>query len=355
MTATGFPPQTTPATQTQAGSKAPEDFGCFGPGSITWRVWSYPTSLTIGFQRAVVIEELDPFLIAPVNITRKIVNNARVRYDNTLRYFAIVAFGDTRTVVKASDALVRIHARMVGVEPVSGLHFDANNPDSQMWIHLTAWHSILYAYEVYGPGKLSSEDENRYWQECAIAASFQTCDPEKVPRTRAGVQQYFAQMRPRLAASEAAQGIMDHLLNADVMFPPVPALLRPGAWLVNRALRVMTLATMPAWQRNLAGLPLSGASAWLARAVGRAVFRTFSALAPKRLQLALLAQISPATAPVVRHVLLGEPVNNPEVLTPEQAFARHKTPMPIEQYRKLRMSPEKAAQIVYGPSAPVPV
>ena len=27
-----------------------EDHGFFGPGSVTWRVWGYPTSLTVGFQ-----------------------------------------------------------------------------------------------------------------------------------------------------------------------------------------------------------------------------------------------------------------------------------------------------------------
>ncbi|MFZ5723902.1 MAG: oxygenase MpaB family protein [Pseudomonadota bacterium] len=343
------------ATAGNAAYEAPEDYGFFGPDSVTWRVWSYPTSLTIGFQRAVVVEELDPFLIAPVYLSQKIVNRARVRYDNTLRYFAIVAFGDSRSVVKAADALVRIHARAVGVEPVTGLHFDANNPDSQLWIHLTAWHSILYAYEVYGPGKLSEADENRYWEECAVAAQFQTCDPAKVPRTREGVRQYFARMRPRLAASEAAQQIMDHLLNAEVMFPPVPALLRPGAWLVNKALRAMTLATMPEWQRGLAGLRQGRLTVWLARRLGRIMFRSFAVLTPRRLQLELLGFISPATRPVVRHVLLGEPARTAEVLTPEQAFARYRTPAPVEQYGKLRMSPEKAAQVVYAPSSPLPV
>lgn len=354
MDSSGFSPAGAPASGRGAVRKAPEDYGFFGPDSVTWRVWSYPTSLTIGFQRAVVIEELDPFLIAPVYITQKIVNNARIRYDNTLRYFATVAFGDSRSVVKAADALVRIHARAVGVEPVSGLHFDANNPDSQLWIHLTAWHSILYAYEVYGPGRLSDADEKRYWEECAVAAQFQTCDPEKVPRTREGVRQYFARMRPRLAASEAAQGIMDHLLNAEVMFPPVPVLLRPGAWFVNRILRAMTLATMPEWQRRLAGLRQGRLDAWLTRRLGRAFFRTFAVLASKRLQLALLERISPATGPVVRHVLLDEPAQTTDVLTPEQAFVRHRTPSPVEQYRKLRMPPEQAAQIVYTPSSPVP-
>ena len=42
-----------------------EDYGFFGPDSVTWKVWTYPTSLTVGFQRAVVVEELDPHALRP--------------------------------------------------------------------------------------------------------------------------------------------------------------------------------------------------------------------------------------------------------------------------------------------------
>ena len=71
---------------------------------------------------------------------------------------ATVAFADSRTAVKASEVLMKVHARNVGIEPVSGNRYDANDPDSQLWILLTGWHSVLYAYEKYGPGKLSAED-----------------------------------------------------------------------------------------------------------------------------------------------------------------------------------------------------
>src|SRR5919112_3634748 len=81
----------------------PEDHGFFGPGSVTWKVWSYPTSLTVGFQRAVVVEELDPFLLASVEATNRVRTQARTRYDRTIRYFATVAFADSRTAVKASE------------------------------------------------------------------------------------------------------------------------------------------------------------------------------------------------------------------------------------------------------------
>ena len=33
-----------------------EDYGFFGPDSVTWKVWSYPTSMLLGFSRAVTIE-----------------------------------------------------------------------------------------------------------------------------------------------------------------------------------------------------------------------------------------------------------------------------------------------------------
>ena len=174
-----------------------------------------------------------------------------------------------------------------------------------------------------------------------------------MPRTREGIRQYFEQMRPRLAASEATQEVMDHLLNAEVMFPPMPRALFAGTWIANKLLRLATLATLPQWQRRLANLSLSQPGAVLVRKLGRIAFRSFALLASKRLQLALLRRISPATAPIVRHVLLGTPVQNPVVLSPAEAFERDQTPMPAAQYQRLKMSPEKAATIVYSPSAPM--
>ena len=325
----------------------PEDNGLFGPGSVSWRVWGYPTSLTVGFQRAVVVEELDPFLVASVYASQKIVTQARTRYDRTIRYFATVAFGDSRTFTKASEVLMKVHARNVGVEPVSGLRFDANNPDSQLWILLTGWHSVLYAYETYGPGKLSPEDEARYWDECAIAAELQTCDPEQVPRTREGIREYFEQMRPRLAASEATQEVMDHLLNAEVVFPPLPRIAKPGAWVVSRILRAATIATLPRWQRNLANLRQPRMVDALIRLPMRISYRE-AALSP-RLQILALRMISPSTVPVAAPMLLGVQAQRDETLTPSEAFARYDITTPAELYSELQGPGDDA--IAYPPSA----
>ncbi|SDH12024.1 Uncharacterized conserved protein, DUF2236 family [Rhodococcus triatomae] len=311
----------------------PEDYGFFGPDSITWKVWGYPTSLTVGFQRAVVIEELDPFLIAAVDDTGKIYTQPRIRYDHTLRYFAIAAFADSRTATKAAEILVKVHGRAFGTEPISGNAYDANDPGQQLWIHLTAWHSILYAYEMYGPGKLTPEEEGRYWDECAIAAELQTCDPADIPRTREGIREYFARERPRLAASEAAQAMMHQLLDAKVMFPPVPWFLRPGAWVVSRTLRAATIATMPAWQRALGGLHQPRIVDRLLRPLMTLVF--WMVAQSNTAQLLLLRWISPSTYPVVEPVLRPVLPRRLVTTTPAEAFRRHGVDTPVDAYRKL--------------------
>jgi uncharacterized protein (DUF2236 family) len=307
------------------------DYGFFGPESVTWKVWSYPTSLALGFLRAVVVEELDPFLLASVAQSGQVQARPRLRYDRTMQYFATVKFGDTASVLAAADTLMKIHSRAVGTDPVTGRPFDANDPDSQLWIHLTAWHSILYTYEVFGPGKLAAHEEEQYWEECARAAEFQTIDPADVPRTREGIRAYFEAYRPRLIASEVAQGMMDFLLDADAIVLP-PELPAPLRRLFTAATRRAVIATLPHWMRRLGGTPQPAVVDALAVAVTRPVIRLLAA--STTLQLALLRVASPRTVPVLEPVLRGTPAVAPVVSRPAEAYAAH-GPTPREQYAAL--------------------
>ena len=158
-----------------------DDYGFFGPGSPSWKVWASPTAL-IGFQRSVVLEHFDPFLAAAVADSAGIYSDPRGRLDRTLAYFLTVAVADGRTAVGVSDALMKVHAKAKGIEPISGARYSANNPDAQLWIHVTGWHSVLKCYERYGPGPLSPAEESRFWAESRIAAELQTCKPSDVLR-----------------------------------------------------------------------------------------------------------------------------------------------------------------------------
>ncbi len=306
-----------------------EDYGFFGPDSVAWKVWGYPTSLTVGFSRAVVVEELDPNLVASVDKTQDIYRRPRTRYDRTIHYFALVAFGDSRTTSKAADVLVKVHSKAIGTEPYAGGRYDANDPDSQLWILVTGWHSVLKAYEMYGPGRLSEDEERRFWAECARAAELQTCDPADVPRSRAELHAYYARMHPQMSGSPIARRAMAHLMDLRQLVE-VPRLLRPARWVVARVFRAGVIATLPHWMREMGGVPQSRAVDLAVRPVLRVVF-ALTALSA-RLQLRILATLSPSTLPVVAPVFLGVEPTHREVLTPAEARERYGYDKPAEAH-----------------------
>lgn len=286
-----------------------EDYGFFGPESVTWRVWTAPTAL-IGFQRAVSIEAFDPFLTAAVADQRGVYTNAKGRFDRTAGYFLTVVLADGPSAIRASRALHRFHERAVGIEPISGKPYSANDPESQLWIHLTAWHSILKCYEQFGPGKLRPDEELEYWAQCRIAAELQTCDPATVPGDRAEVREYFEQVRPRLCLGEPGRELFRYLLR--------PA-LQPEARLLSATFRTFTratVATLPTWMRQLGGVDQSRATDVAATVAARALMRAWS---PVPARLAFVRQLTPKAAVPLEAALRGAEPRRPVTVTPAQA------------------------------------
>ena len=150
---------------------------------------------------------------------------------------------------------------------MTGGEYDSNRPSSQLWIHMTAWHSILYVYEKYGPGKLSRSDENEYWRECAIAAQFLPIGIDDVARTRGEVQKYFDDWRDRLASSEAAMYNIDFILDGmRTVFTALPA---PMRLVLGPFVRAGVVATYPRWMRSMMGVRQSPVTDALASAAIR--------------------------------------------------------------------------------------
>ncbi len=311
------------------------DYGFFGPDSVTWKVWGTATSFALGFMRSVSIEQLDPNLNAAVLDGGDVYGRTRTRYDRTLHYFALVMFGDSLTATKASNVLVKIHAKAVGDDPVTGGRYDANNPDSQLWIHMTAWHSILKCYEMYGPGKLAPADEDRYWAECRVAAELQTINLTDVPRNREEVRAYFAAWRPRLAGSEQAQQMMDFLFDTtEAALGPMPGRL---SWLrraIVRWHRLAIIATLPRYQRRLAGVRQSRLTDAIVVPVTRWLYKPFFWRTIQPLLATFVRWSSPSTLPVVAPMFLRIAPRDPRTYTPSQARERLEILPAREEYAR---------------------
>ncbi|MFZ2242212.1 MAG: oxygenase MpaB family protein [Gordonia amarae] len=290
------------------------DYGFFGPGSPTWKVWTAPTA-AIGFQRAVALEHFDPALTAAVADLGGIYDDPFGRLDHTFAYFLIAAVGDSQMAVEASEHLMAVHAKSTGIDPVTGRRYSANNPDSQLWIHVTGWHSVLKCYEMYGPGPLSPDEESRYWEECVIAAQLQTCKGSDVPASRAEVREYFEQVRPSLCVSERARRGMHYLL-----FTPYSKGAR--LWLGAHLMAPAAISTLPRWMRELGGFELPWGLEVVYRPLVRAAV-TAAASHPEALSAGLRQTIGPMTGKLYHQHITASPPSTPSVVTVEDARKRY--------------------------------
>lgn len=290
-----------------------EDWGLFGPDSPTWRVWSSPTAL-IAFQRSIIVESFDPFLAAAVHEQNGVRYNAKRRFDRTIQYFLTVACGDSRAAIEASEILMRVHAKATGIEPISDKPYSANNPDSQLWIHVTGWQSNLLCHERYGGGKLSAADEKRYWEECAIAAELQTCKPSDVPRSRKEVREYYEAMRPKLCISDRSRTLIHYFLNSQ------RKVAGTGLWLGSNLMSAATIATIPKWMRQLGGFDQPASVDALIVPATRIAVRMGSNPVASR---AILKAMAPSALPVMGQVLKKQKPLRNEVPTPSEARQRY--------------------------------
>jgi len=234
--------------------------------------------------------------------------------DRTLAYFLTVAVADGRTAIEVSDALMRIHARAKGIEPITGSRYSANHPDAQLWIHITGWHSVLKCYEQYGPGPLSPAEESRFWAESRIAAELQTCKPADVPASRDEVRQYFADVRGRLCTSEHADRAMHYLLHT-------PRDRGVRLWAGSRVLAPAAIATLPKWMRHMGNVDQPAVVDAAVTPIARAWVQTLSAnnFRPMR---AVARRIAPETAEVLaQHLTAGPPLRR-MTITPAEARQR---------------------------------
>ena len=311
------------------------DYGFLGPDSVSWKVWGHPTAYILGFVRSVTIEHFDPNLAAAVVQAGGVKYRPSTRYARTMRYFAMQIFGGAEATAKAADVLVKVHSKAIGNDPVTGSTYDANNGDSQLWIHMTAWHSILKCYEVFGPGQLSQEEENRFWLECREIAKLQTIDPDKVPTSREAVHEYFEAWRPRLAASEAAQDMINFILPIHVALPPsTPYWQKQALRPMTALLRKAVIATYPKYMRDLAGLHQSTA---VDAAVIPAVKAMHSLLASnEQLLIGFMRWLAPAAVDIAAPAILGIPPLSDRTWEVREAQKAFGFDIPAEAHQDVR-------------------
>jgi uncharacterized protein (DUF2236 family) len=219
-----------------------EDFGLFGPASVTWRIHGDPASL-IGGLRALLIQALKPQAMAAVDQHSDFRTDPWGRLRRTSDYLVATTFGDTATAHQWGARVRAVHRRVRGVDPVTGLPYRADDPELLLWVHAVEVHSFLKAYRQYA-GPVSDVDADRYVREMVAAAELVGLDRADVPQNLAEVRAYLRSQE--LVMSPAAREGMRYVIS-----PPMPVYARP-LWTIPA---MAAIAILPGRARALYGLP----------------------------------------------------------------------------------------------------
>jgi uncharacterized protein (DUF2236 family) len=262
-----------------APASAGDEFGLFGPESVTWRVHGDPMMLLAGV-RALLLQALHPLVMAGVAEHSAFREDPWGRLMRTAEYLGAVTYGTT-TEAEAALARVRdVHRFVRGVDPHTGGSYRADDPDLLLWVHCCEVDSFLGVTRRAGL-RLSADEADRYLAEQRLLArSLGVREPAAVPGTVEELDAYFQAVRPQLQLSPAARSAARFAL-----LPPLPgwvAVLTP-ARLTWTGLACTALSLLPPWARRLYGLPVLPGSD-LAATVAARTWRTGLVMLPGALR-----------------------------------------------------------------------
>lgn len=286
---------------------ADPDLGLFGPDSLTWRVHGDP-SMALGGVRALLLQALHPLAMAGVAQHSTFREDPWGRLLRTAEFVGATTFGTTSEARRAAARVRRVHHRLTGVEPESGLPYRVDDPELLLWVHVTEVDSFLTTARRCGL-RLSGAQADAYFAEQVRAAELVGVPAAAVPASRAEVGAYYRRLRPQLRLTREGRRALWFVLN-----PPMPRRVALGtparpAWY---ALTAVSLAMLPRWARRLYRLPGLPTTDLTASATGLAVRTALLALPPavrhgphQRAARARLAGRRPPAPPVVPATATG--------------------------------------------------
>ncbi len=251
-----------------SGEVAPRgDLGYFGPNSVSWQVHREVTVL-FGGARAVLMQAAHPLVIAGARETGFFERDPWKRLQRTLVLTYALTFGSVAEAHRAADRINDVHERIHGTDEVTGLPYDALDPELLLYVHACLVESALL-FEHLTVGKLDAAGRQRFHEEQMLAAELvripRASIPPSVPALRAYLQSVYDS--GILQATDAALAVA--ALFHD---PPDDAEWRP----VLRGVSRLAFGTLPPSIRAMFGVELNAAR----RASMRATFAAMRVLRP---------------------------------------------------------------------------
>lgn len=221
------------------------DDGYFGPDSVSWTLFSDPSS-KLGGVAAILLQALNPQMMRLFEETSGFATDMDGRAERTGRYIDTTIFGDKAHADAAGTSVRRMHNHACWTDPQTGVELRADNHDWLVWTHNTVVWGVLRAADAFGPA-LSIAQQDTFVAEQHKAAELVGIDPAVLSGTRAELDAYMEAQKSWMAltlpAAEISRGLRKPNLKGNVVKVWAGIVIQDGI-----------LSLLPDWARTLYGI-----------------------------------------------------------------------------------------------------
>ncbi len=240
----------------------PSDEALFARDTPIRQVHADIVGMMTGGVRALLLQMLHPAALQGVLDHSNFREDMHGRLQRTARFIAVTTFGHHDEALKAIARVNRIHAKVGGVLS-DGTPYEATNPRTLAWVHVTEAQSFLAGYLRHVRPDMPGHAQDEYYRQFAVIARMLGADP--VPETRLEAERIFRELRHDLATSPEAREVAQLVLNQRPKGTPVA---------VQTMITADAVAMLPDWARQMLRLQSPMLTALPARAATWGVGRT---------------------------------------------------------------------------------
>jgi uncharacterized protein (DUF2236 family) len=249
-----------------------------GPGAVSWRVLRNPCVFVIALLREGILLTLHPQFAAAAVDHDRVHQDPVTRYRTIARYAYSTVYGTPADAQRVAGFVRRNHSRVVGIEPITGLPYQAHSEYELALTQALLGSSWIAAYEAIS-GRLTDSERDQFLIEQKLAGALLGIPPEHLPGTMQELETFIENARARWATGWQARRVLRPFTMG--AYPPgsvigeLPPLKRKAVAHAIRALTDMTLLTMHPDELELLSVPRP--PELRSRAAVRASLRGFAA------------------------------------------------------------------------------
>lgn len=222
------------------------DAGYFGPDSVSWRLYSDPSS-KLGGVAALLLQSLNPMMMRVFDGTSGYATDMEGRGERTGQYIDTTIFGDRAHADAAGAAVQRLHAASVWTDPRTGEELRADTQEWLAWTHNCIVYGVLRAADAFGPTLTVAEQDRFVTEQHEAARIVGITGDEFLPASRSALDRYIDDNKDWMALTLPAAEISRSMRKPALTGNPVKV------W-AGINIQDGILSLLPAWALLLFGI-----------------------------------------------------------------------------------------------------